>query len=128
MSRIRSSKSNAELVIVYGALRRRSLRCAAVALTRASRPSANGDALDFVNKWIAYGASVRAAQYLVLGSKARAITQGRYHVSFEDIRALAQPVMRHRVLTNFHAESEGKTASQLVDMLLEAVPVPASGM
>ena len=100
----------------------------AVALARASRPSANGDALDFVNKWIAYGASVRAAQYLVLGSKARAITQGRYHVSFEDIRALAQPVMRHRVLTNFHAESEGKTASQLVDMLLEAVPVPASGM
>jgi len=98
----------------------------AVALTRASRPGA--DAADFVNKWVAYGASVRAAQYLVLGSKARAITQGRYHVSFEDIRALAQPVMRHRVLTNFHAESEGKAASQLVDMLLEAVPVPSSGM
>lgn len=100
----------------------------AVALARASRPGANGGGLDFVNKWVAFGASVRAAQYLVLGSKARAITQGRYHVSFEDIRALAQPVMRHRVLTNFHAESEGKTASQLVDMLLEAVPVPSSGM
>ncbi len=100
----------------------------AVGLTRASRPSPNGDSPDFVKKWIAYGASVRAAQYLVLGSKARAITQGRYHVTFDDIRALAHPVLRHRVLTNFHAESEGKTSGQLIDMLLEAVPVPSSGM
>ena len=100
----------------------------AVGLTRASRPSPNGDSPDFVKKWIAYGASVRAAQYLVLGSKARAITQGRYHVTFDDIRALAHPVLRHRVLTNFHAESEGKTSGELIDMLLEAVPVPSSGM
>ena len=56
------------------------------------------------------------------------MTQGRYHVSFEDIRALAHPVLRHRVLLNFHAESEGITADQIVDQLLEAVPVPASRM
>ena len=83
---------------------------------------------DFVKKWVQYGASVRAAQYLVLGSKARAITQGRYHVNFDDIRALARPVLRHRVLLNFHAESEGITSDQIVDQLLEAVPVPASRM
>jgi MoxR-like ATPase len=100
----------------------------AVGLTRASRPSPNGETPDFVKKWIAYGASVRAAQYLVLGAKARALTQGRYHVTFEDIRALAHPVLRHRVLTNFHAESEGRTSGELIDMLLEAVPVPSSGM
>jgi MoxR-like ATPase len=100
----------------------------AVALVRMSRPSPNGGSPDFVKKWIAYGASPRAAQYLVLGAKARAITRGRYHVTYEDITALAQPVMRHRVLTNFHAESEGKSPSDLVKMLLDAVPVPASGM
>ena len=99
----------------------------AVDLVRTSRPHPNGGP-DFVKKWIAYGASVRAAQYLVLGAKARAITQGRYHVSFEDVRSLAHPVLRHRILTNFHAESEGTTTGQLVDMLLEAVPVPRSGL
>ncbi len=100
----------------------------AVSLVRASRPSPNGDSPDFVKKWIAYGASVRAAQYLVLGAKARALTEGRYHVTFDDIRALAHPVLRHRVLTNFHAESEGRTSRELIDMLLDAVPVPSSGM
>jgi MoxR-like ATPase len=100
----------------------------AVALTRASRPSPNGDSPDFINKWIAYGASVRAAQYLVLGSKAKAITQGRYHVSFEDIRSLAHPVLRHRILKNFHAESEGITSADIVEQLLDAVPQPSSGM
>jgi MoxR-like ATPase len=100
----------------------------AVSLTRMSRPSKNGDSPDFVKKWIAYGASPRAAQYLVLGAKARALTKGRYHVSFEDISALAHPVLRHRVLTNFHAESEGKTKADMVDLLLDAVPVPRSGM
>ena len=62
-----------------------------------------------MKKWVAFGASVRAAQYLVLGGKARALTSGRYHVSFEDIRALAHPVLRHRIITNFHAQSEGVT-------------------
>ena len=100
----------------------------AVALARMSRPSPNGATPEFVKKWIAYGASVRAAQYLILGAKARALTRGRYSPSFEDVKALAHPVMRHRILTNFHAESEGMTTGQLVDQLLDAVPVPASGM
>ena len=99
----------------------------ALSLARTSRSNVS-DAPEFVKKWVAYGASVRAAQYLVLGGKARAVMSGRYHVSFEDIRALAHPVMRHRVLTNFHAESEGVTPDQIIDQLLDAVPVPHSGM
>jgi len=100
----------------------------AVSLARASRPSPNGTSPDFVRKWVSYGASVRAAQYLILGAKARALTAGRYTPGFEDIRALAHPVLRHRILTNFHAESEGITTGQLVDQLLETIPVPSSGM
>ena len=100
----------------------------AVALARTSRPSANGSGPEFVKKWIAYGASVRAAQYLILGAKARALTRGRYAPTFEDIRALAHPVLRHRILTNFHAESERVTSDQLVDQLLDVVPMPKSGM
>jgi MoxR-like ATPase len=99
----------------------------ALDLVRASRPK-NENAKDFVQKWVAFGASVRAAQYLVLGGKARALTNGRYHVSFEDIRALAHPVLRHRIITNFHAQSEGVTTDAIVDRLLEAVPRPRSGM
>ena len=99
----------------------------ALSLARTSRRG-DQNAPEAVNKWVAYGASVRAAQYLILGGKARAVTSGRYHVSFEDIRALAHPVMRHRVLTNFHAESEGVTADQIIDQLLDAVPVPHSRM
>ena len=99
----------------------------ALNLARASRPK-SPTAPDTLKKWVAFGASVRAAQYLVLGAKARALTGGRYHVSFDDIRALAHPVLRHRILTNFHAQSEGITSDTLIDRLLEAVPVPRSGM
>ena len=99
----------------------------AVNLVRASRPGANGT-LPFIQQWVSYGASVRAAQYLVLGGKARALMRGRYHVTFEDIRALAHPVLRHRILTNFHAESERVSTNTLVDQLLGAVPVPQSGL
>ena len=99
----------------------------ALDIVRASRPKSK-DSVEFVNKWVAFGGSVRAAQYLVLGGKARALTSGRYHVSFEDIRALAHPVLRHRVLTNFHAQSEGVTSDMIVDKLLELVPAPKSGM
>ncbi len=99
----------------------------ALDIVRASRPKSK-DSPEFVNKWVAFGGSVRAAQYLVLGGKARALTSGRYHVSFEDIRALAHPVLRHRVLTNFHAQSEGVTSDMIVDKLLELVPAPKSGM
>jgi len=100
----------------------------ALDIVRASRSKNNPDAKDFISKWVAFGASVRAAQYLVLGGKARALTSGRYHVSFEDIRALAHPVLRHRIITNFHAQSEGVTTDAIVDRLLDAVPRPRSGM
>jgi len=99
----------------------------AVSLARISRPG-QADAPDFVKKWVEYGASVRAAQYLVLGGKARALMQGRYHVSFEDIRGLAHPVFRHRVLTNFHADSERVSSGQIIDKLLEAISMPKSRM
>ena len=99
----------------------------ALDLVRASRPG-SGDEPDFVREWVAYGASTRAAQYLVLGGKAMALIDGRYHVSFDDIRALAKPVLRHRVLRNFHAEAEKIGSDQLIERLLEAVPEPASGM
>ncbi|GBD33246.1 hypothetical protein HRbin33_02227 [bacterium HR33] len=99
----------------------------AVTLVRTSRPSRNG-APPFIEQWVSYGASVRAAQYLVLGAKARALMQGRYYVTFDDIRALAHPVLRHRILTNFHAESERITTDFLIDRLIETVPLPRSGM
>jgi MoxR-like ATPase len=99
----------------------------AVTLARMSRPSAK-DAPDFIKKWVAYGTSVRAAQYLILGGKARALMNGRYHVGFEDIRALAGPVMRHRIITNFNAQSERVTTDQLIEQLVRAVPTPRSGM
>jgi MoxR-like ATPase len=99
----------------------------ALRLVRTSRPKAT-DAPELVKKYVAFGASVRAAQYLILGAKAKALTEGRYHVSFDDIKALAHPVLRHRVLTNFRAESEGVTSDALIDELLKTVPQPKSGM
>ncbi len=99
----------------------------ALSIVRTSRPK-DPNAPETIKKFAAFGASVRAAQYLILGAKARALTHGKYHVSFDDIRALAHPVLRHRVLTNFRAESEGYTSDQLVDDLLRVVPVPKSGM
>ena len=99
----------------------------ALNLVRASRPGPENE-LKFVKDWVAYGASTRAAQYLVLGGKARALTNGRYHVGFDDIVRLARPVLRHRVLRNFHAESEKVSADKLVDLLVESVPLPSSGM
>ncbi len=98
----------------------------AVNLVRASRPGPN--APDFVQKWVNYGASVRAPQHLILGGKARALMQGRTHVGFEDVRAMAKPILRHRVLLNFHAESERIKTDQIIDQLLAYVPVPKSGL
>jgi MoxR-like ATPase len=107
----------------------------AVNLVRASRPGeispaslVAGASPDFIRDWVSYGASVRAAQYLVLGGKARALMQGRTHVGFDDIRALALPVLRHRILLNFHAESERVTTDRIIQRLLEVVPLPRSGM
>ncbi len=99
----------------------------ALDIVRASRPK-DPNAKDFITKWVAFGASVRAAQYLILGGKARALTNGRYHVSFDDVRSIAHPVLRHRIITNFHAQSEGVNTDQIVDRLLEVVPLPRSGM
>ena len=99
----------------------------ALDLVRCSRPGSDV-APAFVNDWVAYGASTRAAQYLVLGGKALALIRGRYHVGFDDIRELAGPVLRHRVLRNFHAESEKVSSEQLIERLLESVPLPGSGM
>jgi MoxR-like ATPase len=93
----------------------------AVDLVRATR-SSNPDAPDFIKKYINYGASVRAAQFLVLGSKARALMKRRYHVAYEDIVALATPILRHRILLNFHAESERLKSDDILRMLLEARP------
>jgi MoxR-like ATPase len=99
----------------------------ALHLVRTSRPK-SPQASELIKKYVAFGASVRAAQYLILGAKAKALTEGRYHVSFEDVRAMAHPVLRHRVLTNFRAESEGVTTDALIDELLKIVPQPKSGM
>ncbi len=99
----------------------------ALSLVRKSRPGKEA-AAEFVDNWISYGASVRAAQYLVLGGKARALTRGRYHVNYEDIRALAHSVLRHRILRNFRAESEHVGPDRVIDELLAAIPTPRSGL
>ena len=98
----------------------------ALALTRTTRPGEGSP--DIIQQYVAYGASVRAAQHLVLGAKARALMSGRYHVSFDDVRALAHPVLRHRIIRNFHAESEKVTTDHIIAELLKAVPQPKSGM
>jgi MoxR-like ATPase len=99
----------------------------AVRLVRLSRPGEHG-APDFIRQWVSYGASVRAAQALILGAKARALLQGRANVSFDDVRALALPVLRHRVLLNFQAQSEKVGTDQLIAKLLGAVPIPRSAL
>ena len=98
----------------------------AVKFVRMSRP--NAGAPEFIKQWVSYGASVRAAQALVLGAKARALLQGRSHVTFDDVRALALPVLRHRILLNFQAQSEKVTTDQLIGKLLGAVPIPKSAL
>ncbi|HXF03784.1 MAG TPA: AAA family ATPase [Blastocatellia bacterium] len=98
----------------------------AVRLVAASRPE-NGS-LDFVKRWVSWGASLRASQYLILGGKARALMSGRYNVSCDDVRSLAYPVLRHRILVNFHAESEGIGSEEIIRRLIEAVPEPRSGL
>jgi MoxR-like ATPase len=99
----------------------------AVSIARYSRPTSSV-APDFIKKWVNYGASVRAAQWMILGGKARALMHGRYHVGFDDIRALAHPVLRHRILLNFHAQSERVTTDQIIAQLIKVVPPPKSGL
>ena len=99
----------------------------AVRLVDASRPG-RANTPDFVEQWVRWGAGLRASQALVLGGKARALMHGRYHVAASDVRALAGPTLRHRLVTNFLAESEGVDADGIIARLLETVPAPASGM
>ena len=97
----------------------------AVNLVRTTRPREEG-APDFIKQWLAWGAGPRAAQYLILGAKARAILAGRFNVTCEDVRSLAHPILRHRIFTNFNADAEGVTPDDVVDRLLKVVPEPAA--
>jgi MoxR-like ATPase len=96
-------------------------------LVRATRPGSSDEAPDFVQKWVRWGAGPRAGQSLLLAGKARAVLQGRPAVSLEDVRAVAPPVLRHRVLVNFQAEADGIDAEAIVGRLLEAMPARARG-
>src|SRR3989442_10570053 len=95
-----------------------------VDVVRATRPNTSG-APDFIKKYVNFGASVRAAQFIVLAAKARALARHRYHVAYEDVTALAAPVLRHRILLNFHAESEHIDTDEIIRRLLAHLPPPA---
>jgi MoxR-like ATPase len=95
----------------------------AVNIARATRP-VDGTAPDFVRNYLTWGAGPRAAQYMVLGAKSRALLHGRFNVSTDDVRAVAHPVLRHRIFTNFNADAEGVSADRVVDMLIKAVAEP----
>jgi MoxR-like ATPase len=94
-----------------------------VDLVRATRRK-NDNAPDFVKKYVNYGGSIRAAQFIVLAAKARALSRKRYHVTYEDIAALAVPVLRHRILLNFHAESERIDSDEILTRLIEKMARP----
>lgn len=89
----------------------------AVALVRATRPS-DESAPESVKKYLKYGSSVRATQFITLASKARALLHGRYHVTSDDLAALAKPILRHRIITNYFAESDGVTSDQILDDII----------
>jgi MoxR-like ATPase len=97
----------------------------AVRLARATRP-AESSAPEFIKNYLTWGSGPRAAQYLVLGAKSRALLHGRYNVSCQDVRQVAKPVMRHRIFTNFNADAEGLTTDMIIDQLIEAVPEPSA--
>ena len=94
----------------------------AVRLVGSTRPQADG-APEFVKQWVRWGAGPRASQFLILGAKARAVVRGQYSVAVSDVQAVAPEVLRHRIVTNFHAESEGITTDEIIKKLLEAVKV-----
>jgi MoxR-like ATPase len=98
----------------------------AVDLVRATRPKEPASP-DFVKSWLAWGAGPRAAQYLILGAKARAILHGQFAVSADDIRAMASPVLRHRIFTNFNADAEGVDVDQIIEKILQTTPEPNYG-
>ena len=116
-----------EVVRIQGVVRKvpvaDSVVSYAVRLAASSRPGQKGTP-EFVNEWVNWGAGLRAGQALILGSKARALLQGRSHVTPDDVKALAAPVLRHRILPNFKAEAEGVDADKVVEKLVETVRVP----
>ena len=93
----------------------------ALSLVRQTRVGAPGTP-DFIGENLSWGAGPRAVQFLILGAKARALLSGRTHISTDDIQQLAKPALRHRIVVNFAAESEGVTPDQLIDQLLEITP------
>jgi len=98
-------------------------------LTRKVPRSGNdgtGDVPDFVRDYVSWGAGPRASQYLILGAKVRSMMNGRAYVSTEDVRAVAAPVLRHRIITNFNAEAEGITPDDIVRLLMEVIPTDPS--
>ncbi len=97
----------------------------AVQIAASSRPQQKGTP-DFVNEWVSWGAGTRAAQFLVLGAKGRALLQGRAHVAVEDIQALAYPTLRHRILLNYRAEAEGIRVEEVIRRLLAAARSPVT--
>jgi MoxR-like ATPase len=100
----------------------------AVRLAAASRPGTDGRTLDFVEEYVSWGASIRASHYLVLAAKTRAVLDGRFNVGFDDIRAVSLPVLRHRITTNFRAESAGLKTEHVIAKLLDAVAPPAADL
>src|ERR1044071_6877509 len=94
----------------------------AVRLVRATRPGNDGQAPDYIKRWIRWGASPRASQYLILAGRARAACQGRFNVACEDVAALAPLVLRHRLIRTFQADAEGRTTDEIIVKLLQDVP------
>jgi len=120
--------TNAEEILDFQQLVRmvpigESLAKYVVDLVRATRHKSD-NAPDFVKKYVSYGGSIRAAQFIVLAGKARALSRKRYHVTYEDVSALAVPVLRHRIILNFHAESERVDADEILTRLIEKLPRP----
>ncbi len=117
---------NAEEIVALGQIVRRvpvadSIMRYALQFTRLTRKE-KGEVPDFIQDYVSWGAGPRASQYLVLGAKARAVLHGRYYVSGEDIRAVAFPVLRHRIMTNFNAEAEGIKTDDIIRRLIETIP------
>ena len=124
---LKSAMSGAEILRLQEIVRRvpaaKHVVEYAVKLVRSTRPDCDS-CPDSVKGWISWGAGPRASQYLVLGAKARAVMHGRYHISCEDIRAVARPVLRHRILTSFNAEADGIDSLQITEELIKRVKVP----
>jgi MoxR-like ATPase len=122
--------TNAEEIVKFQALVRQvpistSLSRYAVDIVRATRPS-DPIAPEIIRKYANFGSSIRATMNLVLAAKARALMEGRYHVTADDLKKLAPPILRHRVLPNYFAESDGVTIDKILADMLESLPVPAA--